>query len=193
MKIEGYGIQLSTLEEKDIELVRRWRNSNKVRDAMLYQELISKEQQEQWFHGLDSRQLYLLIREGEQKIGLISIKNICWEERRGEAGIFIGEESYYGQSLAIFAILLLMDVCFQQFSFNSLSAKVKQGQLANLEMNRELGYRLLQEDSKAYYLEVSKEDYLKSREKWENLLQKIGKKPRVSELSLKEKIFMTAE
>ena len=49
--LNGYGITLSRLTEDKIETVRKWRNSEKIRQFMVYQKEITQEQQKQWFEN----------------------------------------------------------------------------------------------------------------------------------------------
>ena len=43
--LQGYGLTLRQLEEKDIEMVRQWRNDPQVSDYMAFRGHISRQQQ----------------------------------------------------------------------------------------------------------------------------------------------------
>ena len=96
MKLYKYGITLERLKEADIELVRQWRNSDPVRLNMAYREIISPEQQLQWFRSVDNLENnYLLIYYKGEKIGLLNDKNVDWEARTSESGLFLGRTEFY--------------------------------------------------------------------------------------------------
>lgn len=161
MIIRKYGVQLSSLLEEDIELVRKWRNSDFIRERMLYKAYIDIEQQQIWFNSLDHNNLYLMIQSQSQKVGIIHIKNIDWQDRSGEAGIFIGSEKHRNTMIPILAIFALMDAAFDQFSFTKLSAKVLRTNQAALDMNLEIGYQTHKEHSSHFDLLISADNYKK--------------------------------
>ena len=49
MIIEKYNIRLRSLNMHDLEMVRGARNSDFIRSRMMYREIISPEQQLQWY------------------------------------------------------------------------------------------------------------------------------------------------
>ena len=68
MIINKYGVKLTRLTLDDIELVREKRNSDTIREKMVYQEQVSKQQQLEWFRSIDNvNNIYLLIHvEGKK-------------------------------------------------------------------------------------------------------------------------------
>ena len=83
------------LTREDIELVRNWRNSELISQYMEYKEYITPEMQLKWFRSIDNFfNLYFIIEYKGQKIGVINGKDIDWEERSMETGVFIGEKKY---------------------------------------------------------------------------------------------------
>ena len=73
MIIKGYGIELHRLQESDIETVRNWRNADYIRDQMQYKEIISQEQQLEWFKKVNTvNNNYMLIKAEGESIGVIN-------------------------------------------------------------------------------------------------------------------------
>lgn len=81
--------------------------------------------------------------EGKGAVGIIHAKEIDWEYKTAEAGIFIGEKEYLGGAVAGGAILAMMDYLFAELGFEELRAKVKAEAKENVKLNRQLGYELL--------------------------------------------------
>jgi len=105
MKIEVNGLVIERLKEKDIELVREWRNSDKIRKNMLYQEIITPEQQLKWFHSINNfNNFYFIVEYKNRKVGLVNIKDINWEDRSGGGLGFSIELTY---ALRRFGICLI--------------------------------------------------------------------------------------
>ncbi|MCF8278142.1 MAG: hypothetical protein K9J17_15520 [Flavobacteriales bacterium] len=142
-------------------MVRLWRNQDFVRINMQFQGLLSREDQENWFKGLDmDRNLYWIIRTHDYPIGLIHIKNISSRRTEGEAGIFVGEPSYLEMPQPMLAILFMMELAFVALGLSCLKAKIKSGNQHAISFNQKLGYRLVpgQPDGFQYY-QVTSADF----------------------------------
>ena len=142
--LRGYGVLLRPLEATDLEMVRQWRNAAHVRENFELQGEITPENQQKWFREMDkSRNYYWVIVRGNEDVGVIHAKEIDWESKRAEAGIFIGEKRQMGGSVAGGAILAMMDYLFGELEFEELRAKVKAEAKENVKLNRQLGYEIL--------------------------------------------------
>jgi RimJ/RimL family protein N-acetyltransferase len=143
MKITRYGITLKRLTVDQIELVRKWRNSEKISRFMLYREHITPEMQKAWFKKIDNYEnFYFLIEYCNENIGLIDIASIDWQAKSAYAGLFIYDEKYWGTSAPVLASLCMLDVFFIALGLQNISAKVKKGNKAAMQYNRELGFEL---------------------------------------------------
>jgi len=104
MIVRKYGITLRRLKEEDIELVRQMRNLVAIRNKMFFQETITPEMQIKWFNSINNKNNgYFIIEVEGKKIGLIHGKNLDFEKRTCEGGIFIWDENHiggFGPSLA---------------------------------------------------------------------------------------------
>ena len=52
--LTDYGVKLVQLTEDKIELVRQWRNSDKIKKYMEYRDYISPEMQQKWFNKISN-------------------------------------------------------------------------------------------------------------------------------------------
>ena len=161
MQLVRYGIQLEMLQSDHLEMVRLWRNQDYVRNNMQFQDLLSREDQENWFANLDKdRNLYWVIRTHGYPIGLIHIKNIVSNCTEGEAGIFVGEPSYLEMPQPMLAILFMMELAFFALGIGSLKAKIKSGNQHAISFNKKLGYSLDPDQSEGFqYYSVSEESF----------------------------------
>lgn len=173
MKIEAYGLQLTPLKEEDLELVRTWRNSPVVKKNMFFKKNITKTMQKEWFATLDNTSIYLMIRYNNVKIGVINAKHIDWENKTGEAGIFIGNVTYLKSLIPIAAIILFMDTLFDTLHLYSLNAKVLKSNKNALQLNKSLGYHIIKEDDDCYYLTVIASEYKSSTSRFKIVLSKM--------------------
>jgi len=162
MRIDYLGVSLIRLCEEDIEEVRLWRNAEHVRMNMEYQVLISQEAQRKWFHSINNIQhFHFIIQIGHQRIGMVSAARINWNTRTGDAGIFIGEQSYLGSPHAVFAVLAMMDFMFEVMGIERLEAKVNRLNRPAVFFNQKLGYQAKEPTSQSLFQEyyVTKATY----------------------------------
>lgn len=172
MRLEGFGLELTSLSEKDLELVLHWRNQPEVQSAMLFQNSISIEEHKNWFDQLKPTDKYLIIRKDMHPIGVINVKNIDSSIKEGEAGIFIGEKGFANSIVPIAAVLLIMATFFEEFRFSRLIATVRKDNPNAVEMNEKLGYKIVAEHSNFYVMHVQKDAFSSSTETLRRFLSK---------------------
>lgn len=162
MKLFKYGITLERLKEEDIELVRHWRNSDPVRLKMNYREIISPEQQQTWFRSVNNLQNnYLLIHYQGEKIGLLNDKNVDWDARTSESGLFLGRIEYYNTFIPYLVSIAGIETTFYLLGWNKQYAHILRTNPNAIKFNQELGYRLCsgQEDIEHQRYEMSRESF----------------------------------
>ncbi len=143
MKAFKYGIVLERLKEKDIELVREWRNSDRVRLNMEYRKIISADEQKAWFKSINNLgNNYMIIHYQGEKIGLLNDKNIDWEQRSSESGLFIGVEKYCNSFVPYFVSIAGIELNFHFLNWEKQYAHILRSNPNAIKYNEELGYRL---------------------------------------------------
>lgn len=120
-RICGYGVELELLTPKKIEMVRQWRNDPKISKYMEYREEITPEQQERWFSKLNNGRdnFYWIIKYKGEDIGLINIKDVDYDKRTGESGVFIYCDKYLNTDISYRAHLVMFDYVFNDLNLNS--------------------------------------------------------------------------
>jgi RimJ/RimL family protein N-acetyltransferase len=172
MKITNYGVTLSRLTEDKIELVRNWRNDPKIVQYMEFKEYITPEMQLNWFNKINNENNYFFIIEFEGKeIGLINVKNIDYEEKAGEGGIFIYDDNYLNSDISFRSILCMTDFCFETLLLKRLIAHVLKNNKRAIQFNKLLGYQIAdnQDDIQNQLYNLSKEEYSIKKEKIKRL------------------------
>jgi len=142
LTIEGYGVTQTRVTEDDIELIRSWRLDPRVRRHMLYQGEISAEQQRAWFRSIDNDSNYFFVVHHEgQKIGLNSIKDIDWQRRSGQGGLFIVPEALRA-SLLVFRIAIPPLLwLFDEMGLEEVHAVIRADNRRAIRYNHALGHR----------------------------------------------------
>lgn len=134
-------LKLKRLSFDDIELVRKWRNTERVRNTMRYKEMITKEQQLVWFNNLSvDSDYYYLISLDEVSIGLVNLKNV--NDIDAEAGVFIGDESFDRKGYGFAAVFLINYFAFNVLKLEKLVATILDDNTPAIRFNKSFGYVL---------------------------------------------------
>ena len=164
MRLQQYGISLNRLREEDLELVRHWRNSQRVRDNMFFREYISTGQQLEWFKKIDNYDnfFYIIEYKGE-KIGLIDNKNTNWSSGSTESGLFIYDEKYANSFIPVAASFILISVGFYILNGKDALIKVIKSNSRAIEYNTKLGFMAVDatvgSEDDALYFKLSRESF----------------------------------
>jgi UDP-4-amino-4,6-dideoxy-N-acetyl-beta-L-altrosamine N-acetyltransferase len=174
MKICKYGITLNRLRQEDIEFVREKRNAEEVRRFMEFREEITPEMQQKWFDSINNfENFYYIIEYKGAKIGLLNDKNMDWEARTSESGLFLWDESYINTIVPVLASLCLLDAGFYYLDWNKSNIKVLRNNSQAKEYVNSLGYVLYEGQEN-----IENQMYYLTRELFETRGRKIRKAAR---------------
>jgi UDP-4-amino-4,6-dideoxy-N-acetyl-beta-L-altrosamine N-acetyltransferase len=181
MKLRKYGLTLTRLTQDEIEFVRLKRNSEEVRRYMEFRDEITPEMQQQWFNRINNfDNFYYVIEFNGLKIGLINDKNMDWNARTSESGLFFWDQEYINTFYPILASLVLLDVGFYYLDWHKSFIHVMRNNPKAMEYVHQIGYKLCEGQesiqNQLYYL--TKENF-----------EKKGRKMRQAAESFKEKEF----
>lgn len=163
-RIFNYGVELELLTIDKIEKVRFWRNDSKISQYMEYREEITPEQQESWFNKLNNGvdNLYWIIRYKEEDIGLINIKDLDYDKRTGETGVFIYSDKYLNTDISYRAHLVMFDYIFLELDLRSTYCHILKSNLRAQRFSQFLGANIAsgqeEVDNQLYF--IYKNDYL---------------------------------
>lgn len=171
MIITDYGILLKQIGTEDLELIREWRNSEYVKQYMVFKDHITSEMQLNWFNRINNEHhYYFLIIHENTPIGLANIKDIDLEKQSGESGIFMNKPEYTDSDLGVKATLALLDFAFLTLNLVRLYQTITTLNTAALNFNKHLGVVITEttgEINKGFLL---KETYLTKTNKIRNFL-----------------------
>lgn len=173
MIIKKYNILLSRLDMNDIELLRQKRNSQNIRERMVFQEIITKKQQLEWFKSIDNiHNLYLIIHYEGKQIGVINGKNADFEAKTSEGGIFIWDEEYINSIVPALCSIIMHDYNFYVCEFEKTFIKVLKNNAAAITFNKLFGYKILDENTtdNFYNCVLTRERYIERINKYRNVI-----------------------
>ncbi|MFT5712028.1 MAG: RimJ/RimL family protein N-acetyltransferase [Glaciecola sp.] len=176
-RLSGYGVELRSVVESDIEMLRQWRNKDDIRSMMKSTSYITKEQQKAWFDGLEdaTHVRHFLISYKEQGVGSATLTGTSFvsgftddleNAKEIETGLYIGHESYRNNILAFAPSLLTCDYCFDELQVERLVAMVNSSNKQALSYNERLGYKKLSRFFTEVSEQTSSEEIKTSRQEW---------------------------
>lgn len=117
-------IKLRALKEEDTPNIVAWRNRPEVKENLYSQEDITTEGHLDYFHKMietkKGYQFVIEIVETGKAIGTTFIKNIDYENRSGEFGIFIGETDFYGKGIGQHVAKEVLRFAFEKLELNKV-------------------------------------------------------------------------
>lgn len=173
MELQGYGITLKRLTLDKIEMLRNWRNDPKIQQYMEYRDYITSEMQRKWFESINNEHNYyfIIIIKGKE-IGLVNLKNVDYERKCAEPGIFIYEDTYLNSDNGIRAALLNTDFAFENLNLDFLYGHVLKDNKRAIRFNSIFGYELSsgQDNVPNQLYTLKKEIYIQRREYMKTIL-----------------------
>lgn len=154
MIISKYNIRFTRLKEEDIELVRQWRNHSSIKKYMVYREHITAEMQKEWFASVDNNEnLYFIIEYKGRKIGLINGKDINWDDKSMETGIFIWNKYYRKTHIPTLCTLIFAELGVAIWDLKPRATILKNNERA-LKYNKMLGFKVIEDDPDKDYVKL---------------------------------------
>lgn len=134
-------VRLKRMTLDDIEIVRSWRNSERIRRASVQKSEVNKEQQLKWFKSLDrDLDYYYLICLECKPVGVVSLKGV--DGVAAQPGVFIGDDSVDGQGYGFVSVFMLNYFAFNILRLNKLEARILDDNKSAIRFNRSFGYVL---------------------------------------------------
>tara|TARA_A100001015_G_C14726207_1_gene607976 strand:- start:14 stop:556 length:543 start_codon:yes stop_codon:yes gene_type:complete len=143
-------VVFKVLSIDDIELVRKWRNSEAVYKYMYDEKCISESQQKKWFEKIsrDRSSIYWVVEYKEKKIGLVSITGINNVLSSCFWAFYLGDTSIRGAGIGSKIEFNVLEYVFNKLNLNKLRCEVFVNNDRVIKMHEKFGFR-----REAYYRE----------------------------------------
>jgi RimJ/RimL family protein N-acetyltransferase len=146
--VKGYGVNLRSIDSKDAEQIRLWRNTQNLQQYLHSRLEISYEQQQQWYSSINTEQNCYFIATAQGKdVGFCSLKNIDREKKKTEPGLFIADETIVGSALGVAIMLTLMDFANKHYGITHFWGPVLKSNQRAYSMYQQIGAVLLPSDN----------------------------------------------
>lgn len=141
-------VYLRPLKLEDTAIIVKWRNLPSVRGNLYSQDELTEAQHISYFHNVVEQgkcaQYIIVVNTGESEseIGTIFIKNIDHSNRKGEYGIFIGEEWARGKGYSKIATSEILRIAFQELNLNRVYLTVLNNNIFAIKAYLSQGFQI---------------------------------------------------
>ena len=183
MNIKGKRVILRAIEKSDLELMRNMLNDPKIENLVIgWAFPVSRWQQEKWYENNinDMNNLRFIIESEEEAVGLVTLTEIDWKNRKAISGIKILDGKYRKKGIGTDALMAIMKYSFDELQLHRLEASRFLTNVASTKLYNKCGWKEEGIKREAVYKEgkwrdlvftgILKKDYLKLVEKtkyWE--------------------------
>lgn len=124
MRIDSQSIFLTNITYDDTADIVRWRNQKFVQENFIYQKNFTPEIHNKWMQTMvESGQVIQFIiweRISNKKIGSVYLRDIDYQNKKAEFGIFIGEKDYLSKGYGKIATRLIISYAFEKLNLNKI-------------------------------------------------------------------------
>ncbi|KAF5033992.1 hypothetical protein DSECCO2_600860 [anaerobic digester metagenome] len=160
MIIEKYNIRLRSLNMHDLEMVRGARNSDFIRSRMMYREIISPEQQLQWYRSLDAAaDVFMIIEYDGKPRGMINVKNIDYTNDSSESGVFFWDKEVLNSFVPVMTSWLAAESGYLLLGGQQTLIHVLKNNKNAIEFNQGQGYRIIQDAGDVVLMRQTKSSF----------------------------------
>lgn len=169
--INKYGIVLSKLTIDDINLVREWRNSDKIKQYARNKDYITEEMQKNWFAKLDeSKNLYFVITTNNTKIGLIWANYLNADEV--ETGFYIYEDEYLNSIYSYKIVTTLHHYLFDTLKIKNIYCDILNDNKRAIRFNTSLGFVQISTNNTESRYQLSYNSFTNALQKIDTIITK---------------------
>jgi RimJ/RimL family protein N-acetyltransferase len=123
MNIQGKKVTLRAIEERDLETLHKWASDPMTQDGIAEQYFPSSlDFHRAWFARMKDDHLNhrLIVEIPTGIIGISSLVNIDWRNRRAHHGLTLGESSARGKGYGVDAVMATMRYAFDELGLERL-------------------------------------------------------------------------
>lgn len=142
-------VMLRPLEERDLEIVRQWRNQDHIRVNFVHSSYITREEQKKWYQVYlqrDNDLMFIIEDAGEIKrpVGTAALYHIDCINLKAEFGrLMIGHAGVRRKGMAFKATRLLCRFAFKILGLKEIYLRVFSGNRPAVGLYQKAGFKLV--------------------------------------------------
>jgi len=149
MDITFYDVTLRMIQESDKELIRYWRNHEKVREKMEFRSYITKEMHNDWFSRMSNfnNAFAFIVEYNNASVGVVYHTNTS---EYSNGGMFLWDETCLDSQVPVLVSITLTDLNFYLLKNKCSYINILRDNPKVIEFNRWFGYKLVDEKDSNY-------------------------------------------
>lgn len=139
--LKNNNVQLKLLEEENLSLIAKWRNSSYVE---FYEYPFSNCGQKIWFEKYlkDNDLLFMIYEVKRYKIiGMVGLSKIDNRNRNVEFGRFFIDENFRGKGYGREVIVMILDYAFKHLNLHSVYLDTLKNNIKVIDFYEEVGFK----------------------------------------------------
>lgn len=128
MNSKDFNVFIRPITLDDTDDIVRWRNSENVKKYFIFQGDFTREGHLSWYNNKiltkEVLQFIIVEKENNTSIGSVFIRDIDYIHKKGEFGIFIGDDSKKGKGFGEQATKLILEYAFNVFKLHRIYLRV---------------------------------------------------------------------
>lgn len=148
-------IELIGIEESDLEMIRSWRNSEEVSRYMYSSDLITEEQQKNWYRKVQSDKTcryWMIVYEGE-KVGVASVNEINLIQENCSWTFYLKAQAVRGAGIGSKVEFHILRYVFEELKMHKLRGEIFEFNDKVIKLHERFGFR-----REAFFRDHAKKD-----------------------------------
>lgn len=145
MNIKGKKVLLRALEKEDLEFLREMINDPEMeKDVVGWSFPVSKIEQEKWFENQiqNKNNIRYIIEVDKKRIGLATITNIDWKNRKACHGIKLFSNDVKGKGYGTDTVNTIMKYAFEELQLNKLYSTILEYNVPSINLYKKCGWSI---------------------------------------------------
>lgn len=137
-------ISLRRVAEKDLEIIRDWRNLEEIRPFNSQFTLLNIKQQKKWFHEINqpnTKRIMFVIMYKNTPVGICGLIHRDIKNKNADVAIIIGETKMQNKSLGTETLKMLIEYGFTKLGLHRIGAEIFEYNIRSLRLFKRLNFK----------------------------------------------------
>jgi len=153
---------LRALEDRDVELLRRWRNHPDLLKYQCSDIPVSERSQRRWYESYEANpayRIFIIENKENQPVGYTILKNLDHKNRQAEIGLYL-DPAQQGKGYGKDAFLTLIRFGFHELNLHRMYLQVFDFNDKAIKMYEKIGFQIEGKLREAYFTQNAFHDIL---------------------------------